>query len=72
MEKNTSIGMCTFDQSLINLRRKNLITEETAIANSDKPSDMKVKLKSIRYAGDAKHGAKTLRNLDTSVLSIKD
>jgi twitching motility protein PilU len=69
MEQNNSGGMRTFDQSLLDLYKKGLISEETAITQSDKPSDMKMKLRQSTMSegnGDAFH------KLDTSVLSVSD
>lgn len=50
MEQNISVGMCTFDHSLLTLESKGLISEETAIMNADKPSDMKVKLQNRKFS----------------------
>jgi len=68
MEQNTRMGMCTFDQSLLALYGAGLITEETVISQSDKSSDMKVKIQSAKMGqleGD-------LQNMDTSLLSVSD
>lgn len=68
MEQNNPMGMRTFDQSLLELFKAGLIEEETVIAQSDKSSDMKVKLQSL------KHGELNadLQNMDTSLLSVSD
>lgn len=68
MEQNTSMGMQTFDQSLIRLFVEGLIEEGTVIKQADKSSDMKVKLRQAKMLsqGDGLH------NMDTSVLSISD
>ena len=68
MEQNNPMGMQTFDQSLLKLYREGHIDEETAIKQSDKSSDMKVKLKSS--AVDQMEG--NLQNIDTSLLSMGD
>lgn len=68
MEQNQSAGMCTFDQSLINLFMRDLITEEMAIAYSDMPGDLRIKIQQSRLSKD-KGG---FRNLDTTGLSISD
>lgn len=47
MEQNQSLGMQSFDQALLKLYRDGLITEETAISNSDKPSNMKVTMQKM-------------------------
>lgn len=68
MEQNNRMGMCTFDQSLMALYSAGLITEETVINQSDKSSDMKVKIQSVKMGqtdGD-------LQNMDTSLLSVSD
>lgn len=74
MEQNNSIGMCTFDQSLLQLFVDGHISEDTAVTNSDRPSDMKIKLEqaklSLKPAGPRKSDA--LHNLDTSLISLKD
>jgi len=68
MEQNTAIGMCTFDQSLLGLYRNGDISEATAIAQSDKSSDMAVK---IRQANLGSKGG-SLGDMDTSNLKISD
>lgn len=67
MEQNTAMGMCTFDQSLMALYSLGFITEETAIAQSDKSSDMAVKIRQFRLG---KGGS--LGDMDTSNLRISD
>lgn len=67
MEHNTGIGMCTFDQSLLALYAQGLITEETAISQSDKSSDMAVKLRQLKLG---KGGS--LGDMDTSGLRMSD
>lgn len=68
MEQNSSIGMCTFDQSLIRLYAEGHISEETAITQSDKSSDMAVKIRQIKLG----KGGGGLRDLNTSSLKISD
>lgn len=68
MEQNNRMGMCTFDQSLLSLYAAGQINEETVISQSDKSSDMKVKIQSLKmgqHDGD-------LQNMDTSLLSVSD
>lgn len=67
MEQNRSIGMCTFDQSLLELFATGHIDEETAISQSDKSTDMAVKIRQFKLG---KGGS--LRDLDTSSLKISD
>lgn len=72
MEKNTSSGMCTFDQSLLDLRMRGLINDDTVLANSDRPADMKVKLNKIDFGQTSGSKKAYLKHLDTSLLSLKD
>lgn len=67
MEQNRSLGMCTFDQSLLDLYADGHIGEETAISQSDKSSDMAVKLRQMKLGRGS-----SLRDLDTSNLKISD
>lgn len=67
MEQNRSIGMCTFDQSLLDLFSQGHITEETAVTQSDKSSDMAVKIRQLKLG---KNGS--LHDMDTSSLKISD
>jgi twitching motility protein PilU len=48
LEKNSDIGMRTFDQSLIEMFRKGLIDEEQALAESDNPSNLRLAIKQTR------------------------
>lgn len=66
MEQNNSIGMSTFDQSLMQLFIDGLITEDTAITNSDKPSDMKIKVQQSKLIRDSRRGSGALDAVDTS------
>ena len=69
MEQNTSLGMCTFDQSLLKLFSEGLITEDTTISQSDKSADMKVKIQQMRLG---QGGSDAFENMDTSVLRVSD
>lgn len=66
MEQNNPMGMRTFDQALLELYAKGLIAEQTVINQSDKSSDIKVKLQAIKL-GQAQA---SLGNVDTSELSM--
>jgi len=68
MEQNNPKGMCTFDQSLLALLEAGLISEETVINQSDKSSDIKVKIQQVEL-GDEKG---SLHNIDTSFLSVSE
>ncbi len=72
MEQNNSTGMYTFDQSLIRLYADDLISEETAMTNSDKPSDMKILLQKEKLSERRGGGRDVLRSLDTSIISLND
>lgn len=68
MEQNNRMGMCTFDQSLLSLYSAGLIPESAVISQSDKSSDMKVKMQAIEL-GQAEGD---LHTMDTSPLSVYD
>ncbi|MCB9982094.1 MAG: PilT/PilU family type 4a pilus ATPase [Rhodospirillales bacterium] len=70
MEQNTTLGMCTFDQCLLNLYARGLITEETAISNSDRPSDLKIKLRQHKLSVRNEEGKEGLRQIDTSLIKF--
>lgn len=73
MEQNNSIGMSTFDQSLMRLFMEDVITEDTAITNSDKPSDMKIKIEQAKLMKQSRGGdVNVLRSIDTSRISLSD
>lgn len=72
MEQNVSNGMCTFDQYLMNLYQMGLITEDTVIVNSDKPSEMKVKMQQAKLSSEDGEGDGVLAGMDTSVISLTD
>ncbi len=73
MEQNNSIGMCTFDQSLMRLFETGLISEDCAISNSDKPSDMKIKVQQLKLSNDSLVQSRgTLSAVDTSKISISE
>jgi len=63
MEKNNPIGMCSFDQSLLELYAAGLITEDTVLTHADRTSDMKIKMQTIKLGkkGD------DLSSIDTSI-----
>lgn len=68
MEQNAPLGMCTFDQSLLKLFGNGLITEQTAISHSDRPGDMKVRLRQFKMG----HKTGAMQSIDTSRLSVSD
>jgi twitching motility protein PilU len=72
MAENTMMGMRTFDQSLIQLYREGLISEEVAIHNADRSADMKVKLNKEQFFDEAKDGKEALlQSIDTSFLKLR-
>lgn len=72
MEQNNSIGMSTFDQSLMRLYIDGLITEDTAITNSDKPSDMKIKVQQSKMLQESQGKGNVLDVVDTSRISFSE
>ncbi|MBI1301035.1 MAG: PilT/PilU family type 4a pilus ATPase [Alphaproteobacteria bacterium] len=73
MEQNNSIGMSTFDQSLMRLYKDKLISEDTAISNSDKPSDMKIKVQQAKMIAESKGSSnEALVGVDTSRMSFTE
>lgn len=73
MEQNNSIGMSTFDQSLMNLFMQGVISEDTAITNSDKPSDMKIKVQQSKLVKESRSGgSNVLASVDTSRISFSE
>ncbi len=70
MEQNNSIGMSTFDQSLMSLYTRDLISKETAITNSDKPSDMKIKVQQADLIKRSRGHKSGLETVDTSHLHL--
>jgi len=72
MEQTNQMGMCTFDQSLLNLYVQNLITEETALKNSDMPSDLKIRIQQHKMNNTNGDSSKPLDSVDTSVISISE
>ena len=52
MEKNNANGMCSFDQSLLALIERDMITPETALTFADKPTDLKIKLQNMSIGGE--------------------
>ena len=66
MANNNAAGMVTFDQSLFNLYKKGIITEQIAVAESDFSADMKIKVQQFRMTDKTRP---TL-DIDTSRLSL--
>ena len=68
MESNVSMGMITFDQSLLSLFRQGIIAEETAVSQSDLPSDMKIKIQQAKLNSDSN----AFSAMDTSKLKMSE
>ncbi len=66
MANNNAVGMVTFDQSLFTLYKSGVISEETAVTESDVSSDMKIKIQQVRMT-DKTRG---MPEIDTSRLSL--
>ena len=66
MAKNVKQGMLTFDQALFNLCKTEEISEETAIAQADVPTDLKLLIQQDRLGGEDAG----LQSVDTSKLSF--
>ena len=67
MDQNKKSGMCTFDESILDLYREGLVDESTAIKQSDQPGDMKIKIRQIELGERG-----SMRSMDTSLLSISE
>ena len=70
LEQNNQLGMCSFDQSFFKLYAEGKITEETALANSDQPGDLKIKIQQFNLGGG--QDKSVLNQIDTSLLSVSD
>lgn len=76
MEQNASAGMKVFDMSLLELYKKGIISDETAIMESDVPADMRMKIKQVNFSGGVSGSAgennssKGMSQIDTSRLSL--
>ena len=68
MASNKPAGMVVFDQSLFQLYTDGLISEETAIIESDIPADMKMRIQQYRLG--SKTSGKSMPGVDTSKLSL--
>lgn len=72
MEQNNMIGMRSFDQSLIKLFVEGVISEDVAISNSDKPSDMKIKVHHEKLTASSSATQGAFGGIDISKMSFKD
>ena len=69
LEEGRIYGMQTFDQALLDLYKKGLIDEETAIENATSSSDMKLALKGI--IANTKGSADIKPDIDDGVIELK-
>ncbi len=72
MEQTNQSGMRTFDQSILQLFAQGLITEETALRNSDKPSDLKIRIQQLKISGADGGSGAALSSVDTSIISFSE
>lgn len=75
MEQNAAVGMTTFDQSLMRLYLEGHISDEMAVAHSDKSSDMKVKIQNAKLQQTSKAAGgsgNVLSVVDTSRISLTE
>ena len=72
IEQNETQGMCSFDQSILKLYQKGLITEETALTFADKATDLKIKIHQKNIEKTEISGGKSLGDVDTSSFVIRD
>ncbi len=73
MEESTILGMRSYDQALIELYKKGLITEDVVIYNADQKSDIKVKLQQEGLLSQGKPFQDQVGgSSDASVISLKD
>jgi twitching motility protein PilU len=73
IEQNNTIGMCSFDQSLLMLYSAGHISEEVALAYADRETDMKVKLQKAHFSENRNGNTESLlRRMDTSRISLAE
>lgn len=83
MANNVNAGMSTFDISLFNLYKENLISEQTAVNEAELSADMKIKIKNYKMTSEYQEKLKKAKesgnyseedysplNIDTSGLSL--
>lgn len=70
MEQNNQLGMITFDQSLFDLYKAGIITEQTALTYADQSGDLKIKIHQHRL-GDSEDYS-TFNQVDPSLRILSD
>src|SRR5581483_3967802 len=68
---HTSYGMQTFDQSLMQLWRENLITFDEALAQSSNPDDFALKARGISSSSDSRWEDFDVEEKDVAAEPIK-
>ncbi|MCB9988872.1 MAG: PilT/PilU family type 4a pilus ATPase [Rhodospirillales bacterium] len=71
MEQNNQLGMHTFDQSLLDLYSRGIISEETALSHADQAGDLQIKIRQMKM-GDKGQGSGGLQGMDTSRLRFSE
>ena len=72
MEQNNTIGMISFDQSLMKLFIEGHISEADTILYSDKSADMKVRIQQAKLSLSSKASGNVLSVVDTSRIKLSD
>ncbi len=68
MEQNVANGMCTFDQSLLDLYTQGVITEDIALTYADMPGDLRIKIKQ----GVLAQSRQDFRSFNTEGLTLSE
>ncbi len=66
MEKSENVGMQTFDSHLLRLYKEGIISLEDALANSDSPNNLKLKINLSEGFGSVSPGQRPDSNADTN------
>lgn len=72
MEQSSTLGMSTFDQSILKLYVEGHISEDSAISHADKSSDMKLKLQQAKLLSASRAAGNVLAAVDTSRISFSE
>lgn len=66
MANNNPVGMIVFDQSIFNLYKKGIVSEQIAIAEANLPTEMKMKIQQVKMSDNVRG----MTDIDTSRLSL--
>ena len=66
MANNNPVGMIVFDQSILNLYKKGIVSEQIAIAEANLPTEMKMKIQQVKMSDNVRG----MTDIDTSRLSL--